>query len=109
MTAADLKGVIDDPEAPRQVRLSVMSVEILNLFKRQSENDKTILIPYDWADFPFGTMGCAISAPVLTVTWNEESIGFIKPILSAFYGVPVNEFIEHGEDVYRFDDPDAKE
>ena len=54
-------------------------------------------------------MGCAISAPVLTVTWSAESIGFIKPILPAFYGVPINEFTEQGVDVFRFDDPDAQE
>ena len=34
VTAANLKGVIDDPSEILEVRLSVMSVEILNLFKQ---------------------------------------------------------------------------
>ena len=67
------------------------------------------MIPYDWAEFPFGSLGCAVGAPVLTISWDEGNIGFIKPILPAYYDLPVNYFEEMPVEVFRFDDSEVKE
>ena len=67
------------------------------------------MIPYDFTDFPFGTPGWAVGAPVLTISWDEGNIGFIKPILLAYYDLPINYYEEMPGEVFRFDDPDVKE
>ena len=67
------------------------------------------MIPYDLIDFPFGTPGWAVGAPVLTISWDEDKIGFIKPILLAYYDLPVNYYEETPVEIFRFDDPDVKE
>ena len=75
LVSADLKGIVNSelPGFSHEVRLCVMAVECLNLFRKKSAENSTILIPYDWADFPFGALGCAVEAPVLKVHWVSSS------------------------------------